>query len=699
MRSMHGPARSSGARAWAGKARTVRCPMPSAASNTWRSARETACSYSDCATSVTFCGPLPADTFNKGAPPGRQRGRTPERRGEIHARVAEHDRPVFSGALPRVDAVRWCSRSGSAGVGRERAAFAGLALAALGLVLLGVRDSLQQQRSVLRNYPVIGHLRFLLEYIRPEIRQYFLEADNEQTPFSRQQRSIVYQRAKGAPDKRPFGTQLDQHAAGYEWINHSLVPTEIATADFRVTVGSAPSCTQPYSASIFNVSAMSFGALSGNAIQALNGGAKKGGFAHDTGEGSISPYHRLHGGDLIWEIGSGYFGCRDEQGRFSEERFVANATDPQVKMIEIKLSQGAKPGHGGVLPGSKVTAEIAATRGVQPGEDCVSPARHSEFGTPIELLQFVERLRKLSGGKPTGFKLCIGHPWEWFAICKAMIETGLAPDFIVVDGSEGGTGAAPLEFVDHVGTPLQEGLLLVCNTLGGLNLRHRIKVGCSGKIISAFDIARALALGADWCNSARGFMFALGCLQAQTVTRARVRRASRRRIRCGSARSRCRTRPSASIGSITTRWRRCASWRRRPGSSIRTSFARRISCGACRTTTCVCYRTCCRTCRRGCCSRRPRAARSGRTACSRSTGRRPIRAASRRSGWTRLQAQSRSSESYTNRQPSLPASACAASLLGSIHRYRFGTPRSSSSRFNAVSAAVPCPWPRNAAGV
>jgi glutamate synthase domain-containing protein 2 len=389
-------------------------------------------------------------------------------------------------------------------------------LGAMALVLLGVRDSLQQQRSVLRNYPVIGHLRFLLEYVRPEIRQYFLESDNEQTPFSRQQRSIVYQRAKGAPDKRPFGTQLDQQVAGYEWINHSLLPTEIATVDFRVTIGSAPTCTQAYSASIFNVSAMSFGALSANAILALNGGAKKGGFAHDTGEGSISPYHRAHGGDLIWEIASGYFGCRDEDGRFSEERFVANATDPQVKMIEVKLSQGAKPGHGGVLPGSKVTPEIAATRGVRPGEDCVSPARHSEFETPVELLEFVERLRRLSDGKPTGFKLCIGHPWEWFAICKAMLETGLMPDFIVVDGSEGGTGAAPLEFVDHVGTPLQEGLLLVHNTLVGLNLRHRIKVGCSGKIISAFDIARAIALGADWCNSARGFMFALGCLQAQT---------------------------------------------------------------------------------------------------------------------------------------------------------------------------------------
>ena len=390
------------------------------------------------------------------------------------------------------------------------------ALGSLSLALLGLRDSLQRQSSVLRNYPLIGHLRFLLELIRPEIRQYFIESDNEETPFSRQQRSIVYQRAKGAPDKRPFGTQLDQRAAGYEWINPSLMPTEIASADFRVSLGSGPSCTQPYSASVFNISAMSFGALSANAILALNGGAKKGGFAHDTGEGSISPYHRVHGGDLIWEIGSGYFGCRDEHGRYSAERFAANAVDGQVKMIEIKLSQGAKPGHGGVLPGSKVTAEIATTRGVRLGEDCLSPARHSAFHTPVELLEFVERLRRLSGGKPTGFKLCIGHPWEWFAICKAMLQTRLLPDFIVVDGAEGGTGAAPLEFVDHVGTPLQEGLLLVHNTLVGLGLRDRIKLGCSGKIVSAFDVARAMALGADWCNSARGFMFALGCLQAQT---------------------------------------------------------------------------------------------------------------------------------------------------------------------------------------
>ncbi len=391
-------------------------------------------------------------------------------------------------------------------------------LALLGLFLtgLGWRDTRQTRHSVLRNYPVIGHLRFLLEFIRPEMRQYFIESDNEAAPFSRQQRSLVYQRAKGDADKRPFGTQLDVHALGYEWINHSMAPTEVASHDFRITIGdSGSSCTRPYSASVFNISAMSFGALSANAILALNGGAKRGGFAHDTGEGSISQHHRVHGGDLIWEIGSGYFGCRDEAGRFSEERFVANAGDEQVKMIELKLSQGAKPGHGGVLPGPKVTAEIAAARGVPEGVDCVSPASHSAFATPVEMLRFIERLRLLSGGKPVGFKFCIGHPWEWFAICKAMLETGLVPDFIVVDGAEGGTGAAPLEFTDHVGAPLQEGLLLVHNTLVGLNLRPRIRIGAAGKVVSAFDIARCMAMGADWCNSARGFMFALGCIQAQ----------------------------------------------------------------------------------------------------------------------------------------------------------------------------------------
>jgi glutamate synthase domain-containing protein 2 len=393
----------------------------------------------------------------------------------------------------------------------------GWALVFLFLVGLGWRDSNQRRHSVLRNYPVIGHLRFLLEYVRPELRQYFLESDNEAAPFSRQQRSLVYQRAKGESDKRPFGTQLDVHGAGYEWINHSMAPTRLASHDFRVDIGTGGStCTQPYSASLFNISAMSFGALSANAVLALNAGAKKGGFAHDTGEGSISEHHRVHGGDLIWEIGSGYFGCRSPDGNFSEERFVENAGAAQVKMIELKLSQGAKPGHGGVLPGPKVSAEIAAARGVPAGEDCVSPARHSAFTTPLEMMHFIERLRHLSGGKPVGFKLCVGHPWEWFGLCKAMLETGLLPDFIVVDGAEGGTGAAPLEFTDHVGAPLQEGLLLVHNTLTGLNLRQRIKIGCAGKVVSAFDIARAMALGADWCNSARGFMFALGCIQAQS---------------------------------------------------------------------------------------------------------------------------------------------------------------------------------------
>ncbi len=392
-------------------------------------------------------------------------------------------------------------------------------LAAVGgaLTLLGIRDVRQTKKAVLRNYPVVGHLRYLLEFIRPEMRQYVIESDNEAAPFSRQQRSLVYQRAKGAPDKRPFGTQKDVTAEGYEWLSHSVAPTTVPSHDFRVTIGGGgTSCTQPYSASIFNISAMSFGALSANAILALNSGAARGGFAHDTGEGSVSRYHRAGGGDLIWEIGSGYFGCRTPDGQFDEARFIENARSPQVRMIEIKLSQGAKPGHGGVLPGPKVTPEIAEARGVPVGQDCVSPARHGAFSTPIEMVQFIERLRRLSGGKPVGFKLCIGHPWEWFAMVKAMRETGLWPDFIVVDGAEGGTGAAPLEFTDHVGAPLQEGLLLVHNTLVGVGERHRVKLGCAGKVVSAFDIARMMALGADWCNSARGFMFALGCIQAQS---------------------------------------------------------------------------------------------------------------------------------------------------------------------------------------
>lgn len=380
------------------------------------------------------------------------------------------------------------------------------------LAALGTHDVLQRRHTVSRNYPILANIRYLLESIGPEIRQYFIESDTEERPFSREQRTIIYQRAKGTLDKRPFGSLQNMYDEGYEWMNHSLTPTRIADADFRILIG--PQCEKPYSASVFNISAMSFGALSANAILSLNTGARMGGFYHDTGEGSISRYHRQPGGDLVWEIGSGYFGCRNSDGSFNPEKFRENALLDQVKMIEVKLSQGAKPGHGGILPGAKVTEEIAEARGVAVGEDCVSPASHTAFTNPTELLEFIDRLRDLSGGKPVGFKLAIGHPWEWFAIVKAMLETGRRPDFIVVDGGEGGTGAAPLEFINRLGMPLTEALLLVHNTLVGTNLRENISIGAAGKITSAFNIARTLALGADWCNSARGYMFALGCIQS-----------------------------------------------------------------------------------------------------------------------------------------------------------------------------------------
>lgn len=381
------------------------------------------------------------------------------------------------------------------------------------LVVLGTYDILQKRHTVSRLYPILAHIRYFLESIGPEIRQYFIQRDTEETPFSREQRAIVYQRAKNVLDKRPFGSMHDMYAEGYEWINHSIAPVDHQDSDFRVVVGKH--CKQPYSVSIFNISAMSFGSLSANAILALNKGAKKGNFYHDTGEGSISRYHREYGGDLVWEIGSGYFGCRNKDGSFNEELFVRNATRDQVRMIEIKLSQGAKPGHGGILPGPKVTPEIAEARGVDPWEDVESPASHSAFRTPLELMDFIEHLREISGGKPVGFKLAIGHPWEWFGLVKAMLQTGKKPDFIVVDGGEGGTGAAPLEFTNRLGMPMTEALLLVHNTLVGANLREDIAVGAAGKITSAFNIARTLALGADWCNAARGFMFSLGCIQSQ----------------------------------------------------------------------------------------------------------------------------------------------------------------------------------------
>ena len=391
-----------------------------------------------------------------------------------------------------------------------------LALVAALLSLVGVRDLWQHEHAVLRNYPVIGHVRYLVEGIRPEIRQYLLEADDDKLPFSRSQRSLIYARAKNEGGERPFGTLLDVYSNGYEFISHSMRPAPVADpSSFRITIG-GPQCTQPYSASVLNISAMSFGALSANAIRALNRGARQGDFAHDTGEGSISPYHREYGGDLIWELGSGYFGCRTASGAFDPERFAAQARDAQVKMIEIKMSQGAKPGHGGILPAHKVSREIALTRGVPEGVQCVSPSRHSAFSTPVEMMAFIVRLRELSGGKPVGFKLCLGHPWEFMGIVKAMLETGVTPDFIVVDGSEGGTGAAPVEFTDHLGVPLREGLLFVHNTLVGAGLRQHIRIGASGKVVSAFDMASLFAIGADWVNSARGFMFAIGCIQSQS---------------------------------------------------------------------------------------------------------------------------------------------------------------------------------------
>ena len=382
------------------------------------------------------------------------------------------------------------------------------------LTLLGIRDATQKRRAVLRNFPVIGHFRYLFEAIRPEMYQYFIESDSDGAPINRESRSLIYQRAKGELDTLPFGTQRDVYADGYEWVNHSLSARAWEGDPPRVMIGEG-TCEKPYAASLLNVSAMSFGALSRNAVLALSRGAKLGGFAHNTGEGGLSPYHLEGGADLIWQIGTGYFGCRTPDGDFDEELFRAKATTEQVKMIEVKLSQGAKPGHGGILPAAKLTPEIAEIRHVPLGHDVLSPPAHRAFSDPIGLLKFVRRLRELSGGKPVGFKLCVGDHSEFLAICKAMVETRLHPDFITVDGGEGGTGAAPLEFSNSIGTPLSEGLVFVHNALVGFDLRDKIKIIAAGKIVSGFNMASRIALGADLCYSARAMMIAIGCIQAR----------------------------------------------------------------------------------------------------------------------------------------------------------------------------------------
>jgi glutamate synthase domain-containing protein 2 len=388
------------------------------------------------------------------------------------------------------------------------------------IIIMGFIDMYQTKQSIRRNFPVLGRLRYVFEDMRPKIQQYFVENDTDGAPINRIDRSVIYQRAKKQIDTTPFGTQLNVYAEGYEWMSHSITPLDFHTLNHhpRVTIGNKD-CQKPYESSILNVSAMSFGSLSANAIEALNAGAKIGQFAHNTGEGGISDYHLKHKGDLIWQIGTGYFGARDENGHFSPNAFQKNALRPEVRMIELKLSQGAKPGHGGILPGKKNTPEIAAIRGVQPFTTVYSPPFHSAFNSPRSLIQFLQQMRELSGGKPVGLKLCIGRKSEFISICKAMVELDTYPDFITVDGGEGGTGAAPPEFSNFVGMPLLDALAFVENILNGLNIRHHIKINCSGKILTGFHLVRAIALGADFCGSARAMMMALGCIQALECNR------------------------------------------------------------------------------------------------------------------------------------------------------------------------------------
>jgi len=384
------------------------------------------------------------------------------------------------------------------------------------VLMLGIYDMLQTRHTLWRNFPVFGRIRWLLEWMRPMIRQYFIEEDTDGLPVSRVFRSVVYQRAKGEIDTVPYGTKFDVYRVGYEWIGHSLAAKNFAdiNSDLRVTIGGC-ACRQPYSASLLNISALSFGALSSHAIMALNGGAKLGNFAHNTGEGGISRYHLEHGGDLVWQIGSAYFGCRTSAGLFDENLFAENAALDSVKMIEIKLSQGAKPGHGGILPACKNTPEIAKIRGVEPSYTQIdSPAAHSTFSNPVEMMLFIQKLRELSGGKPVGFKICIGIKSEFIALCKAMLETGMAPDFITVDGGEGGTGAAPVEYSNSVGMPLMDAIAFVSDCLTGFDLKREIKIIASGKVFTGFHLVKRLSLGADLCNSGRGMMLAMGCIQS-----------------------------------------------------------------------------------------------------------------------------------------------------------------------------------------
>lgn len=381
------------------------------------------------------------------------------------------------------------------------------------LAILGIYDFLQKKHTILRNFPVLGHIRFIMEFIRPEIQQYFIANDEEERPYNREVRSIIYERAKNDRDTIPFGTSKDILKVGYTWVLHSLSPKEVDQVETRIMIG-GPDCKKPHSASRLNASAMSFGSLSANAIMAINLGAKLGGFSQNTGEGGISPYH-LQGGDLVFQIGTAYFGCRDDAGLFDPELFRVESNRDEVKMIEIKLSQGAKPSHGGILPAAKVTPEIAAIRKIKMGSDVISPPAHTAFSTPREMMYFIQELRDLSGGKPIGFKLCIGRKEDFFGICKAMLETNILPDFITVDGAEGGTGAAPQEFTNHVGEPLEAGLIFVHNALVGIGVRDKIRIVCSGKIATGFDMVLRIAMGADICGSARAFMMSVGCVQAK----------------------------------------------------------------------------------------------------------------------------------------------------------------------------------------